>query len=37
MAGTDPFEEEALYRVLNPRSGAISAAISVTIDAPVEG
>jgi hypothetical protein len=37
LAGTNPFEDEALFRVFNLRSGPISAAISVTIDAPVEG
>jgi hypothetical protein len=34
IAGTNPMEDRGLFRVLNQRSGAISAAISITIDAP---
>jgi hypothetical protein len=34
LAGTIPTQDAALYRVFNRRSGPISAAISVTIDAP---
>jgi hypothetical protein len=34
LAGKTPFEDEGLFRVFNRRSGPISAAISVTIDAP---
>jgi hypothetical protein len=36
LAGKTPFEDEGLFRVFNGRSGPISAAISVTIDAPDE-
>jgi hypothetical protein len=34
VAGTNPMEDQGLYRVFNQRSGPISAAISITIDAP---
>lgn len=34
LAGTNPFQDEGLFRVFNRRSGPISAAISITIDAP---
>ena len=34
LAGTDPMNDEGLYRVFSQRSGPISAAISITIDAP---
>jgi hypothetical protein len=34
LAGTNPFKDEGLFRVFNRRSGPISAAISITIDAP---
>jgi hypothetical protein len=34
IAGVNPMEDEALFRVFNRRSGPISAAIAVTIDAP---
>jgi len=36
VAGVNPMEDEALYTVFNRRSGPISAAIAVTIDAPAE-
>jgi hypothetical protein len=36
LAGTTPFEDEGLFRVFNRRSGPISAAISITIDAPAQ-
>src|SRR5262249_42039607 len=35
-AGVNPMEDEALFTVFNRRSGPISAAIAITIDAPVE-
>jgi hypothetical protein len=35
--GTDPMSDENLFRVFNLRSGPISAAISITIDAPEGG
>lgn len=34
IAGTNPAQDEGLFRVFNLRSGPISAAISITIDAP---
>ena len=34
IAGVNPMEDEALFTVFNRRSGPISAAIAVTIDAP---
>jgi hypothetical protein len=34
VAGVTPMEDEALFNVFNRRSGPISAAIAVTIDAP---
>lgn len=34
IAGVNPMEDEALFRVFNRRSGPISAAIAVTIDTP---
>jgi hypothetical protein len=34
LAGTNPFQDEGLYRVFNLRAGPISAALSITIDAP---
>lgn len=34
MAGTDPMNDEALFTVFNRRGGPISAAISISIDAP---
>jgi hypothetical protein len=34
LAGKTPFEDEGLFRVFNRRSGPISAAISITLDAP---
>jgi hypothetical protein len=34
IAGTNPMEDEGLFRVFNLRSGPISAAISINIDAP---
>ena len=34
IAGTNPMKDEGLFRVFNMRSGPISAAISITIDAP---
>jgi hypothetical protein len=34
LAGTSPMNDEALYTVFNRRSGPISAAISISIDAP---
>jgi hypothetical protein len=36
-SGTDPMSDENLFRVFNLRSGPISAAISITIDAPEGG
>lgn len=36
VAGVNPMEDEALYTVFNRRSGPISAAIAITIDAPAE-
>ena len=36
-AGTNPMEDEGLFVVFNRRSGPISAAISITIDAPGGG
>jgi hypothetical protein len=36
-AGTDPMSSEGLNRVFNLRGGPISAAISITIDAPEGG
>lgn len=36
VAGVNPMEDEALFRVFNRRSGPISAAIAITIDAPTE-
>jgi hypothetical protein len=34
LAGTSPMDDEALFTVFNRRSGPISAAISISIDAP---
>ncbi|MBX9599561.1 MAG: hypothetical protein K2X35_01105 [Bryobacteraceae bacterium] len=34
LAGTNPVEDEGLFRVFNLRSGPMSAAISINIDAP---
>lgn len=34
IAGTNPMEDEGLFRVLTLRSGPISAAISINLDAP---
>jgi hypothetical protein len=34
LAGTNPMDDEALFTVFNRRSGPISAAISISIDAP---
>jgi hypothetical protein len=34
IAGTNPMEDQGLFRVFNLRSGPISAAISINIDAP---
>jgi hypothetical protein len=34
IAGVNPMEDEGLFRVFNLRSGPISAAISISIDAP---
>jgi hypothetical protein len=34
LAGVNPMEDEALFTVFNRRSGPISAAIAITIDAP---
>lgn len=34
IAGVNPMSDEALYTVFNQRSGPISAAIAITIDAP---
>lgn len=34
IAGTTPMEDDGLFEVFNRRSGPISAAISITIDAP---
>lgn len=36
VAGVNPMEDEALFTVFNRRSGPISAAIAITIDAPAE-
>lgn len=36
VAGVNPMTDEALYTVFNRRSGPISAAIAITIDAPAE-
>jgi hypothetical protein len=36
LGGTNPMEDSKLFRVFSRRSGPISAAISVTIDAPTE-
>lgn len=36
VAGVNPMEDEALFTVFNRRSGPISAALSITIDAPAE-
>jgi hypothetical protein len=36
QAGVNPIEDDALFRVFNRRSGPISAAIAITIDAPLE-
>jgi hypothetical protein len=36
VAGINPIEDSALFRVFNRRSGPISAAIAITIDAPAE-
>lgn len=34
FAGTNPQQDQGLFRVFNQRSGPISAAISITVDAP---
>ena len=36
IAGTNPMQDEGLFRVFNMRGGPISAAISITIDAPTQ-
>ena len=36
IAGVNPMTDEALYTVFNRRSGPISAAIAITIDAPAD-
>jgi hypothetical protein len=36
IAGVNPMSDEALYAVFNRRSGPISAAIAITIDAPAQ-
>lgn len=36
IAGVNPMTDEALYTVFNRRSGPISSAIAITIDAPAE-
>ena len=36
VAGVNPMEDDALFTVFNRRSGPISAAIAITIDAPLE-
>lgn len=35
--GTSPMEDQKLFRVFNRRSGPVSAAISITVDAPAGG